>query len=149
MKIVELTHIYHAPARDVWDIAVDYACLTEVMRGMVSFDGLPDGRIEPDHSLTVMVSLFGFLPAQPYHMEIVSLDDVGMRFVSSERGAGVKSWRHTLDVADTATGCILTDHIEIDAGRLTWLFAGWARFMYRRRHAPRLRILARRHSGVG
>ncbi|WP_299293757.1 SRPBCC family protein [uncultured Tateyamaria sp.] len=148
MRTVLLTHHYDAPARDVWDIAIDYDCLSEVMQGLVTFDGLPTGRVMPGQSLTVMVSLFGLLPAQPYHMDVVAFDDAAMRLTSSERGAGVKSWRHTLVVEATETGCTLTDRIEIDAGWMTWAFARWARFLYRRRHGPRLRILARRHKGT-
>lgn len=144
MRTVKLIHDYAAPARDVWQIAIDYDCLSEVMAGLVTFEGLPSGRVQAGQSMTVMVSLFGKLPAQPYHMEVIAFDDDEMRFQSSERGAGVKSWTHTLHVTPTEAGCQLSDTIEIEAGWKTGMFALWARYLYSKRHAPRLRILQRR-----
>lgn len=134
MKTIHLTHHYPAPARAVWEIAIDFACLAEVMEGLITFEGLPDGRVQPGQKLEVMVSLFGRLPAQPYHMEVIDFDDAEMVLKSSERGAGVKSWQHTLRVTPTDTGCQMTDTIRIDAGWATPLFALWARYLYRKRH---------------
>lgn len=144
MKTIHLTHDYPAPARAVWEVAIDYDCLSEVMAGLITFDGLPDGHVHAGQKLTVMVSLFGKLPAQPYHMEVTAFDDARMHLVSSEQGSGVKSWKHSLQVTETETGCQLSDTIEIDAGWATAAFALWARYLYRKRHAPRLRILQRR-----
>lgn len=143
MRKIHLTHTYTFPARNVWDVAIDYDCLAEVMQGLVTFEGLPKGRVEQGQSSTVMVSLFGKLPAQPYHMDVVTFDDDAMTFTSSERGAGVRSWHHTLRVEQTETGSRLLDTIEIDAGWRTALFVLWARFLYAKRHAPRQRILER------
>ena len=144
MRTVNLSHDYPYPARDLWEVAIDYDCLEEVMEGVVSFEGLPGGRVEAGQSMSVMVSLFGKLPAQPYDMEVIAFDDAAMTLTSSERGAGVKSWHHRLQVQTTETGSRLTDRIDIDAGWLTPLFAMWAKFLYKKRHPPRLRILARR-----
>lgn len=146
MRTVRLTHDYPFPARKVWDVAIDYDCLTEVMDGLVTFEGLPSGRVHAGQSLNVMVSLFGKLPAQPYHIEVMSFDDDEMRLQSSGLGAGVKSWKHTLQVTPTETGCQLSDTIEIDVGWATALFALWARYLYAKRHVPRLRILQRRRA---
>ena len=146
MQTIHLVHDYDASARDVWDVAIDYTYLAEVMEGRVTFTGLPKGKVCAGQSLTVMVSLFGKLPAQPYHMEVVEFDDEGMSFTSSERGAGVKSWHHSLRVQDTETGSQLIETIEIDAGWMTRVFAAWAKFLYRKRHEPRVRILNRRRA---
>lgn len=148
MRTVHLTHDYDAPARNVWEVAIDYECLAEATQGLVSFEGLPDGQVQAGQSFTVMVSLFGRLPQQPYHMEIVAFDEGRMTLTSSERGSGVKFWRHTLQVEATVTGSRLLDRIEIDAGWLTGLFALWAKFMYSRRHKPRLRILDRKRAAL-
>lgn len=141
MKTVTLTHHYKSPARDVWALATNYGVLAEVMRGLITFTGLPEGRTYTGQSVTVMVSLFGKLPPQPYHMEVLECDDQAMILRSAERGAGVKSWQHTLQVMETEDGCSLSDRIEIDAGWLTTPFAWWARYLYKKRHAPRLRLL--------
>jgi len=146
MRTIQLIHDYPYSARKVWEIAIDYDSLAEVMEGLIRFEGLPSGKVQAGQSVTVMVSLFNRLPAQPYHMEVVEFDDAAMRLVSSERGVGVKSWRHSLRVEATQTGCTLFDTIEIDAGWLTMPFSVWAKFLYKRRHNPRLTILARTDS---
>lgn len=144
MRTISLTHNYAASAREVWEVAIDYDCLSEVMAGLVTFEGLPSGRVQAGQSMKVMVSLFGKLPAQPYQMKVLAFDDDEMHFQSSELGAGVKSWNHTLRVTPTENGSQLSETVEIDAGWATSLFALWARYLYAKRHAPRVRILERR-----
>ncbi|MCR9136411.1 MAG: SRPBCC family protein [Alphaproteobacteria bacterium] len=143
MKTVELKHTYDASPERLWALATDFGALKRVMRGFVTFRDLPTGRTYTGQKFDVQVSLFGMLPWQPYHMEIIACDDASMVLRSSERGAGVTSWRHTLSVTKTDTGgSCLTDHIEIEAGILTFAFAKWARFMYAGRHKPRKALLA-------
>lgn len=141
MRSVTLTHEYPASPERVWGLATDYAVLKEIMEGIVSFEGVPEGRTVTGQRLELMTSLFGKFPAQPYVMEIVECDDDAMVLRSSEKGMGVKTWFHTVTVEQTEAGARLTDHVEIDAGVLTPIFAAWARFMYGKRHEPRLRML--------
>ena len=147
MKTVSLTHDYPYPARDLWTIAADLDALKSVMEGIITFEGLPKGRVFTGQKLEVMVSLFGKLPAQAYFMEVLECDDDAMILRSSEKGAGVKSWRHTLSVTGSDHQSQLHDVIEIDAGWMTFAFAAWARFLYRKRHEPRLRLLAAMQAG--
>lgn len=142
MKTVRLEHQYTAPAREVWALATDLDALREIMDGIVTFEGLPSGRVYQGQKITVQVSLFGKLPPQPYFMEILECDDEAMILRSFETGAGVKSWRHTLTVEPQRSGSRLRDVIEIDAGWMSWAFALWARFLYRKRHEPRVQMLA-------
>ena len=141
VAVIDLEHHYVSAPQDVWALATDFEALAEVCRPLIVFEGLPEGRCEPGLKETVQVRLFGIMPAQPYTMEIEAQNDAEMWFQSSELGAGVKSWRHTLRVKPNGTGATLTDHIEIDAGFLTPLFAMWARKLYRHRHPRRLRLL--------
>ncbi|GGX52283.1 hypothetical protein GCM10007385_21190 [Tateyamaria omphalii] len=141
MRVVTVENDYPVSAARLWALATDYSALSEVMRGLASFEGLPSGRTQTGQRLEVMVSLFGKLPAQPYRMDVLECDDQRMILRSSERGAGVKSWLHSLTVIETETGSRLHDHIEIDAGMMTPVFALWARYMYQARHKPRLRLL--------
>lgn len=141
MKTVHLTHDYPVSPERLWALATDYDALARVMEGVVAFEGLPEGRVREGQQVTVMVSLFGKLPKQPYHMEVLECDDSRMVLRSSEQGAGVKAWRHRLTVTPTAQGSRLTDRIEIEAGLLTGVFALWARYLYGARHQPRLRLL--------
>ena len=147
MRTVKLEHNYSAPAAELWTIATDYDALNELMKGIASFEGLPSGRTKTGQKMSVLVSLFGILPKQSYFIEVLECDDVGMVLRSSERGAGVKSWHHTMTVTETATGCRLTDRIEIDAGVLTFAFAKWAQYLYSARHKPRQRMLKDRGQG--
>ena len=144
MRTVVLTHDYPVPAGRLWALVTDYDALAEVMQGLASFEGLPSGRTQTGQILDVQVSLLGKLPPQPYRMEVLDCDDVAMVLRSDEKGAGVRSWRHTLRVTPTETGSRLTDRIEIDAGWKTPIFAAWARYMYGARHKPRLRMLSER-----
>jgi len=141
VKRLRLQHDYPVAPETLWALVTDYVALAEVIRGIVHFEGLAVGRTDTGQRLEVRVSLFGKLPPQPYHIEVVHRDDVGRVLESSERGAGVRSWRHRLRVEPTAPGSRLTDEIEIDAGWLTPLFALRAGYLYRARHKPRLRLL--------
>lgn len=143
MRIVSLSHDYPYPPELVWRVATDFDCLAEIVAGKITFTGLPKGRVYAGQVAEVGVSLFGVMPQQPYRMEVLECDDVAMVLRSSELGAGVKRWDHTLRVEATDAGARLSDRIEIDAGVLSPVFAAWARYLYRSRHAPRSRILAK------
>lgn len=45
MKTVILEHEYASPAKEVWALATDLDALREIMDGVVSFEGLPSGRV--------------------------------------------------------------------------------------------------------
>lgn len=143
MKTVIVENEYAVSSAKLWAVVTDYGSLAEVMKNIVSFEGLPTGRTKTGQKINVMVSLFGKLPSQPYFMEVLECDDALMILRSSEQGAGVKNWRHTLTVTETALGSRLTDRIEIDAGILTPVFSVWAKYLYSARHKPRLELLHR------
>ncbi len=142
MQTVHLSHVYDAEPREVWRVAIDLDCLQEAVQGLLSFEGMPSGAIYAGQVIDVKVSMFGILPAQPYRMELLEFDQDAMRFVSNEQGMGVKHWQHRLWVKPHAKGAELIDEIEIEAGWRTAMIAAWARYMYKRRHKPRLRMLA-------
>lgn len=142
-RTITLIHDYPAPARAVWDIATDMDSYREVMGRLMTFDALPSGAITQGQKVDVRVSLFGITPWQDYAMTVEACDHAAMTFQSDEHGAGIKSWRHHLRVEDTQNGSRLTDTVEVDAGWKTPLFVWWAGVVYRARHKPRLRILAR------
>lgn len=144
-KIVKIINKYSYSAKQLWSIVIDYAYLHEVMEGKVKFTGVPDGITTTGQKMHVKTSLFGKLPEQDYYMEVLECNHGRMTLRSSEKGAGVKSWRHTLTVREDGTGCVLQDEIEIDAGIFTALFCMWAKYMYQGRHEPRLKILKRLH----
>ena len=112
------------------------------MRGLLSFEGLPEGSLHGGQVVDVKVSMFGGLPAQPYRMELIAFDPKNLTFTSKEVGMGVKHWQHRLRIVPHANGAELIDENEIEAGWRTGMIAAWARFMYARRHGPRVRMLA-------
>ena len=146
MKTVRLSHIYDHPPQTVWGGATDLECLQEAMRGLITFKGLPSGAIHQGQILEVEVSMFGVLPYQPYRMELLEVDAEAHYVTSNEQGMGVEHWQHSLRILPHERGAELIDEIEIEAGWRTSVVCAWARFMYKRRHKPRLAMLARQSS---
>ena len=141
MKTVTLATSYSVSADDLWKIVTSYDALGKIAGRAISFRGLPEGEFEAGQSIEVSISLLGLLPRQEYHINILERDDEFRVIKSSEHGAGVKVWQHTLVVSESADGCTLVDIVNIQAGWLTLPAALWAKFIYRRRHVPRLRLL--------
>ena len=143
-KPVILSHDYAASPRDVWHVATDFACFAQAMKGLATFEGMPStGSLAKDQVFDVKVRLFGWMPPMDYHMHLVECDAVAMTFLSREHGGSIKLWQHRLTITPTQTGARLRDEIHIQAGWATPLMRLWARYMYRRRHKPRLRMLAK------
>ncbi|WP_420860961.1 SRPBCC family protein [Algirhabdus cladophorae] len=142
MKTIHSTHYYDVPPERLWALVTDFGALEYVMKGLIAFKGAPQGRTFTGQKADVQVSVMGLLPYQDYTMEVILCDDDAMQMNSSEKGAGVKSWRHSLQVVADGQGARLHDTIEIDAGLMTPIFAAWARYMYRARHKPRLKLFA-------
>lgn len=142
-KRLTLQHDYPTPPEAVWQLAIDFDAFAKAMEGVATFRNMPTGALEQGMVIDAEVSLLGKLPWQPHHMEIEVCDHEAMIFQSRERGPGIKSWDHHLQVTATDTGSRLTDTVEIEAERswLTPIYALWARFVYTRRHAPRLAML--------
>ena len=51
------------------------------------------------------------------------------RFITIEKGAGVKEWKHTMTILPKGNGAIQVDQIRIDAGLLTPIIAMMAKRM--------------------
>lgn len=61
--------------------------------------------------------------------------------LNHEHGGAVRRWGHTMTAVPIEGGSRLPDEIEIDAGLTPPVHAAWGRFMYGRRHEPRLKML--------
>ncbi len=140
--IAHVQNTYAVPPARLWASVTDLGQLAQVCRGMVSFEGLPEGRITSGQVIEPRIRLFGLLPAQAYRMEIIEVDEAAMRVESHERGAAVRDWRHTITVEEVPGGARLTDHVEIEAGWLTPVVTLWARWLYRHRHRRRSALFA-------
>lgn len=104
MQTASLEYEYAAQAQDVWTLATYLDAFKEIMKGFIIFKGLPSCRVYQGQKVTVQVSLFGKQPPQPYFMVVLECDDKAMVLRSFEKGAGVKSWRHTLTVEPLPLG---------------------------------------------
>lgn len=135
---------YPVAADALWRGAVSYAALERMMSGPLVRVACPPGEEHEGHDLTLVFRLFGQVPVGRWRLKIVRRDDTLHRLVSEERGFFVRSWRHeiAIDALDPATAR-LTDTIDIDAGVLTPLIAGFARRDYARRHRLRLASIDR------
>ena len=80
MKTVFLSHIYAHSSEDVWRVGTDFGCLQEAVRGLLSFEGLPEGSLHKGQVVDVKVSMFGVLPAQSYRMELIAFDPKNLTF---------------------------------------------------------------------
>jgi hypothetical protein len=68
-------------------------------------------------------------------IEVVELDEASRTVRTQERGGLLRSWRHTLHVVPiTATRCRYSDTVELDAGALSPLVAGFTRVLFGYRH---------------
>lgn len=140
-KTIRLMHYYNTAPQKLWALAIDFAALAKVNEGRISFAGLPQGQCETGQSLDIKVKLFGKMPAEAYHIDILECDHTQMLMRSSEQTNGIKKWNHTMQVIAVGDGACLSDEIEIDAGFMTPIIALWAKYMYGARHKPRLSLL--------
>jgi carbon monoxide dehydrogenase subunit G len=134
-----------APPERVWEAVKKIDTLRYITRGLLGFRRLgavPDALREGD-VIRVRLMFFHVLPGWSHEIRIVRLDEEMRRIETSEAGGAVKTWKHMIAVEPAgAEATRYSDEIEIDAGPLTALVAGYARLFYRYRQR-RWRKLAR------
>lgn len=141
--VVKLSHDYGggtSPDR-LFAVATDWECLRESVRGLITYRNLPDDPLHQGQTVETAFSLFGIMPWQDWTMEVVAFDPSARHVASHEFGGPVRRWDHKMTAVATEEGARLVDEIEIDAGLMTPIYAAWGRFMYARRHEPRLKML--------
>ncbi|MGR3496490.1 SRPBCC family protein [Citreimonas sp.] len=140
-RTVSLSYEYDACPDRLWRLVTDLAMLEPLSNGLVTFRGLPEGRLTRGQCLDIAVSPFGRLPWRPYVIKVLDRDDDTRRFHTLEYGAGIDRWEHWLSVSETRSGSRLSERIEISAGAMALPVSLWAGFMYRTRHRVRRRLL--------
>jgi hypothetical protein len=89
------------------------------------------------------VFMFGVLPFSRHHLQVADINDAAMTLRSKERGGPIRRWNHDIVVTPVdGSRCSYRDRIDIDAGVLTAVVVGYARWFYRTRQR-RWRALAR------
>lgn len=142
MTTVSLSHDYPLTAAELFARVIRYDELTEAMRGIATYAGLPEGEAQVAQKFTVNVKLQGWLPTPPWTIEVIRRDDAAHVLASIEYGGPVKRWAHMIEIVDKpGGGCTMRDTIDIDAGLLTGFYVGQARGMYEARHAARRKLL--------
>ena len=140
-RTVHVEHRYEASPDAVWARAKRFDELEQLSAGSVAYRGLPTAPVTQGQTLRFDAKPFYARSWKPYRVHMREVNDAERRFVSEEEGAGVKLWRHTLSVVPDGRGARQVDEIEIDAGWATPLVALLARRMYRKRDAPRRKLL--------
>lgn len=141
-RTIRIESTYAASPDALWAFAKDFTQLAPVSEGSVEFRGLPTEPVVQGQVVDFEVKPFYARAFKPYRVTMLEVDDTARAFLSSEEGAGVKSWRHRLSVLPEGSGSRQIDVIEIDAGLMTPLVALLARRMYKKRAKARARLLA-------
>ena len=128
---------YPRDADTVFAEAMNIAELREAMRGLATYDGLPDIEVEEGMTFVVDVTLFGLIRNPGHTMHIECLDRTARVLQSREHNASVSRWDHNLSIQPEGAGCLWTDRVVIDAPRGAWGTARFARYVYARRHRHR------------
>ncbi len=137
-----LTHDYAAPAKALWADLVSLDALAETMDGQVAYEGLPGGEARTGDTHIVRIRRWGWLPLGKWTLHVAERDDAARLLRREEHGGPVKSYRHTLRVAEIGRGLSRqTETLEIDAGMLTGLVAPSFPEMCAMRHVARTKRL--------
>ncbi len=136
--IVQLKAHYDADPDVVFSAALRFSEMTEAMRGIATYQGLPASDIAAQgDTITVDVTFWGILKQRGHKMFIERLDPEARIIQSRESGNGITRWDHTLSVQPDGRRACWTDTIVIEAGWRTPIIARFAAFVYQRRHRHR------------
>ncbi len=134
-KRVRVQSVFNAPPDVIWAKVTQPALLTYVASPLITFeqrDGAPLPKMwhEGDVLHANLLGL-GCIPLGPHTIHIERIDAARREIQSRENGRIAEIWWHFISVADYAGGRTLyTDEIDIYAGPLTDIVAGFARFFY-------------------
>jgi ligand-binding SRPBCC domain-containing protein len=145
MAIVDISTELAAPAEAVWTAVKTPAAFRTVTRGVLTMPVLNDRDDTWREGETVegRVFMFGVLPFSRHHLQVADINDAAMTLRSKERGGPIRRWNHDIVVTPVdGSRCSYRDRIDIDAGVLTAVVVGYARWFYRTRQR-RWRALAK------
>jgi ligand-binding SRPBCC domain-containing protein len=145
MAIVDISTELAAPAEAVWTAVKTPAAFRTVTRGVLTMPVLNDRDDTWREGETVegWVFMFGVLPFSRHHLQVADINDAAMTLRSKERGGPIRRWNHDIVVTPVdGSRCSYRDRIDIDAGVLTAVVVGYARWFYRTRQR-RWRALAK------
>ncbi len=133
MMIVDRSTRLEAPADAVWAAVKTPGAFRTVTRRLVTMPTIATRTDEWVEGEVVVgwVFLFGFIPFSRHHLNVSEINESTRTLRSREHGGLITTWNHDIIVTPLdATTCEYRDHIEIDAGNLTWLVGLYARAFY-------------------
>ncbi|MCI2399770.1 hypothetical protein [Aliiroseovarius subalbicans] len=134
---VTIEAFYAGDPDQIFSEACQFSELVDAMSSIATYDGLPQGAAAQGETYVVDVTLFGLVKNPGHTMFVERLDPVARILQSREHNASVSRWDHTLSVQPGDGGTIWTDTVIIEAPRMEWATARFARFVYKRRHKHR------------
>ena len=145
MAIVDISTELAAPAEAVWTAVKTPAAFRTVTRGVITMPVLNgrDDTWREGETVEGWVFMCGVLPFSRHHLQVADINDAAMTLRSQERGGPIRRWNHDIVVTPVdGSRCSYRDRIDIDAGVLTAVVVGYARWFYRTRQR-RWRALAK------
>ena len=138
-----LSSYLELPLEQVVDLVGQPSTLFYVARPLVFFrpvkgQDLPDRWQEGTYWFRL--SLFGLFPMGRQAVVISYPAGPGFSLLDDGHSRLIKKWRHLIKLTPEGQGCRYQDILEIDAGLLTPLVAGFARLFYRHRQRRRLKL---------
>ncbi len=136
MKSITESVSLQAPADVVWRTVQQPELFVHVAGSWIRFPAA-EGRNRPWQAgdrVFGWIFLFRFIPLSKHTIEVISIDDNTMTFISNEGGGFVKTWNHYIYVEDIdGSTCRYTDRVDIDAGLLTPVIVALSKRFYRYR----------------
>lgn len=144
MRTVTATTRLIAPTAVVWEAIKSPRAFVYAAHGVLRFPAAErlDRAWQVGDEVRGWTFLVGIVPLSRHRLRIATIDDGRHTMTTDEAGGIVRSWRHELTVSPLDDDqCEYVDRIDIDAGWLTPLVAGFAVVLFRHRQR-RWRTLA-------
>jgi hypothetical protein len=130
---VDASVILEAPADLIWEAVKTPAAFRQVTRRLVRLVGLArrDQPWQEGETVHGPLVVFECLPISVHHLTITRIDERRRELHSDEHGGLIRRWRHIIRVTPLgASQCRYEDVVEIEAGWITPIVVGFARWFY-------------------
>lgn len=144
---IRIEAIYPESPDAVFRSALRYNELSEAMKNIAVYEGLPNGEAQQGQTFDVVVTFWGWMKNPPHTIHVETRDDDAHLLQSREHGGWIKRWDHRLQVVPDERGSRWIDEIIIDGGWRTFTAAMFANYVYKTRHKSRNALKITSHQG--